>query len=116
VDRQGIAARLRGLLGGQDNGDLGVIAARLGVDEMSLRLSIDDLSPYPTVDVLAAIVSTYGVDPTWLLTGQYSAATHRTAAEEGKREVANSIRTMIRRDTPSRPISSPPELRIVREG
>ena len=45
VDRAGIAERLRGLIGGQNEGDLGAIARRLGVDELSLRLSVDDLSP-----------------------------------------------------------------------
>jgi hypothetical protein len=95
LDKAGIAARLRGLLMGQDDGDLGHIATRLGVDELSLRLSVDDLAPYPTVDVLAAVVLAYGVDPTWLLTGNYSPTTHRTVADAPMDLAADSIRVMI---------------------
>ena len=40
MDRDGIAARLRGLIAGQNEGDLGVVARRLGVDEVSLRMSV----------------------------------------------------------------------------
>jgi transcriptional regulator with XRE-family HTH domain len=91
VDRAAIAARLRGLLGGQDNSDLEELAARLGVEEMSLRMSVDDLSPHPTVEVLAAVIRVYGVDPSWLLTGQYDAATHRSVME-GEADPATAVR------------------------
>ena len=95
MDKAGIAARLRGLLAGQDDDDIGHIATRLGVDELSLRLSVDDLAPYPTVDVLAAVVLAYGVDPTWLITGHYSPTTHRTVADAPMDLAAESIRVMI---------------------
>ena len=81
-DRIAIAARIRGLLAGQDNADPSVAAARLGVDEVGLRMTIDDLAPNPTIDVIGAIVRTYGVDPVWLLTGEYDPATHRQLFEE----------------------------------
>jgi hypothetical protein len=91
VDRTGIAARLRGLFGGQDSSDLGELAARLGVEELSLRMSVDELSPHPTVEVLAAVIRVYGVDPSWLLTGEYDAGTHRSAME-GDLDPAMSVR------------------------
>lgn len=81
-DRIAIAARIRGLIAGQDDGDYAVSARRLHVDEIGLRMSIDDLAPNPTVDVIAAIVLAYGVDPTWLLTGDYDSATHRAILDE----------------------------------
>src|SRR5689334_10363444 len=80
MDRHGIAARIRGLIGGQDKNDIGGVAARLGVAELSLRMSVDELSPHPTIEVLAAIIRTYGIDPNWLLSGQYSSASHIEAA------------------------------------
>jgi len=83
-DRHGIAARIRGLIGGQDAGDVEVCARRLGVDEVGLRMSIDDLAPNPTVDVIGAIVLTYAVDPHWLLTGDYDSSTHRTSLEDSQ--------------------------------
>lgn len=82
-DRAAIAARLRGLIAGQDDGDLGKTAARLAVEEVSLRISVDELSPHPTVEVLAAVIREYGVDPGWLLTGDYATSTHRAAIENG---------------------------------
>lgn len=90
-DRLGIADRLRGLVGGQDNGDLGETAARLGLEELSLRMSIDEISPHPTVEVLAAVIRVYGVDPTWLLTGVYDASTHRNSMD-----ATESIAAMLR--------------------
>jgi hypothetical protein len=91
-DRIAIAARIRGLISGQDGGDPARCAARLRVDEVGLRMSIDDLAPNPTIEVIAAIVTTYGVDPAWLLTGQYDAATHR-----GVLEGAESVQQAVSR-------------------
>lgn len=45
-------------------------------------MSIDEISPHPTVEVLAAVIRVCGVDPTWLLTGVYDASTHRTCINE----------------------------------
>ena len=78
-DRASIAGRIRGLLG--DSRNLVETAKRLGLDELSLRMSVDEVSPHPTVDVLAAVIHHYGVDPSWLLTGTYDSSTHRTADE-----------------------------------
>ena len=88
MDRHGIASRIRELIGDKDT-DLANTAVRLGVAELSLRASIDDLSPHPPIDVLAAIVRVYGVDPNWLIYGEYSPASHIEAAmveETGGRE------------------------------
>jgi hypothetical protein len=93
-DRTAIAQRLRGLIAGQDNGDLAKTAARLGVEEVSLRMSVDDLSPHPTVEVLAAVIREYGVDPHWLLTGDYDPSRHRTALENDA-AVRESLRDLM---------------------
>ena len=104
-DRAGIAERLRGLLSGQDHGDLGVTAVRLGIEEVSLRMSIDMDSPHPTVEVLAAVIREYGVDPGWLLTGNYSEATHRSAMES-LASITAELRAYVNKR--SRLISDPP--------
>jgi len=88
MDRHGIASRIRELIGDKDT-DLASTAVRLGVAELSLRVSIDDLSPHPTTEVLVAIVRVFGVDPNWLIYGEYSPASHIEAAaveETGGRE------------------------------
>jgi hypothetical protein len=77
VDRAAIAERIRGLFSGQSENDPAAAALRLGVDEVRLRSTIDGLAPTPTLDVIVAIVVAYGVDPTWLLTGNYDPGVHR---------------------------------------
>jgi hypothetical protein len=93
LDRIGIATRLRSLLGGQQSEDLRLTADRLGVEESALRLSMDELAPYPTVAVVVAAIRKYGLDPTWLLTGQYDAGTHRSAIESD--DIASNVRNMM---------------------
>jgi hypothetical protein len=79
-NRAGIAERLRALIG-QDQGDFAASAERLRVEELSLRMSVDHISPHPTIEVILAVVREYGVDPTWLLTGKYDSSSHRAAIE-----------------------------------
>ena len=103
-DRNAIASRLRSLLGEAGEIPFGDIAAKLGVEELSLRLSVDEISPHPTVEVLDAVIRVYGVDPTWLLTGQYDSGSHRMAVEAGN---ARAILRDFIAMRPS-PISEPP--------
>ena len=104
---------MRGLIAGQEDTDLGAIAARLRVDEVSLRLSIDTLAPYPTVDVLAAVVSAYGVDPTWLITGDYNPSTHRSAESQPERMI-EGMRHLL--DVPRiTPVPAAPTLGMVKD-
>ena len=103
-----IAERIRGLIAGQDSGDLAVTARRIGVDEVSLRMSVDELAPYPTLDVLAALVSYYGVDPSYLVSGKYDEHVHRKAlsdpqsASEAIRALAQET-SSVRTDAPDKP-------------
>lgn len=103
-----VAARIRGILSGQ--GDARELAAQLGVDEMALRISIDELSPYPTIGVIAAIIREYGVDPSWLLTGNYSASSHREALNANADDLALKVADVARKCG----IDTPRQLRIVR--
>jgi hypothetical protein len=110
-----IAERIRGILGGHDRGMVEATARRLGVSEVALRMSIDEGEPHPTVEVLMAIVREHGVDPCWLVTGTYDAATHRAAmsdeATASKRLVADLIARQL---TPkgSEAVSREPQLRL----
>lgn len=98
-----LAGRIRGILGGQDSGVIEATARRLGVSELSLRLSIDESEPHPTVEVLLALVRHYGVDPTWLLTGEYDANVHRAALEQEAEFTSRALARLIatRFPTPS---------------
>jgi len=93
--RRQIAARIRGLLSGQDDADVSLTARRLRVDATSLHMSIDEDAPYPTIDVIAAVVREYGVDPCWLLTGLYDSISHRAALATTTAEMPAVITRMI---------------------
>jgi hypothetical protein len=111
-DRIAIAARIRGLLAGQDAGDPSAAAARLGVDEVGLRMSIDTLAPNPTIDVIGAIVTAYGVDPVWLLTGEYDPAVHRQVFEDHQ-PIARTVSRLMNATTQVVPTGN--FLRLMRE-
>ena len=95
-----LASRVRSLVGPVDRAGLRVVAADLGVSEGDLREVLEYQTPYPAVSVLAALVAAYGVDAGWLLTGQYSLATHRADEEldePPKTRIARLIRQMDER-------------------
>jgi len=100
LDRTGIAARIRELLAGQ-NYDAN--ASRLGVSEAALRASADEDSPWPRMEVLEAAVREYGVDPTWLVTGEYDAGTHRQALEDDANIARLLATTSVERAAPNAP-------------
>ena len=81
VDWKGVAGRIKGLINLSDRAQLPSAAARLGVDEQTLRQAIEEESPSSTLKVISALIRVYGLDPTWVMTGAYDAATHRKALE-----------------------------------
>jgi len=89
-----MGARLRAVLQ-QSHVELPALAERLGVDEGSLRLSMDERSPRPSIDVLAAVVRHMGVDPTWLVTGEYSRLTHFTAVDDDGELGEDAVRRLL---------------------
>ena len=94
-DWNAIAARIRGLVHIRDESDIPAIAARLGVSEASLRMSVEKGRPLPTLDVIAAIVRIYGLDPSWVLTGDYDSATHRDALNSDTSEVEIMLQRLL---------------------
>ncbi len=113
--RREIAARLRAILQLENGARIAEIADALDVEEVSLRMSIDPDSPYPTIDVLATVAERYGIDPTYLITGVYDIETHRRALGDPE-SVADAIREAAgpRRTGPiATPPSEPPRLRII---
>ena len=77
------------------------MAHDLGVEELALRMSIDEVSPHPTIDVMIAVVRHYGVDPNWLLTGEYDPALHRVVADDPTPKLADVLESIARRPPPS---------------
>ena len=92
-----LAARVRSIVGQPNNSELQVVAADLGVAAGDLREIIEFETRYPSLPVLGALVANYGVDASWLLTGDYSPATHRADEELGEtptRRVERHIRRL----------------------
>jgi hypothetical protein len=108
-DRFHVAARVRALLAGQDDGQLGETARRLGVEDLALRITVDERSPHPVLDVLTAIIACYGVDPSWLLTGQYDMITHRSALAGDRRAVSRAVEKI------AETVAERNEIRLVRD-
>ena len=100
-DWQQVAARLRGLVQIHDELDIPAVAERLGVSEASLRMSVSGRRSMPTVDVVAAVVRVYGLDPSWVLTGEYNPDTHREALESDTDEIETTLNEMISSRRPS---------------
>jgi hypothetical protein len=107
-DAHAIAERIRALTSGAAGADCTALARRLGVNDAALRTSVDTREPRPTLHVLAAVVREFGVDPTWLLTGIYDAATHRAALDE---DTPGEARRMLARMISAPLVSSNPRQR-----
>ena len=105
LDWAAIAERLRGLIRVQNSNDLESAARRLGVDERSLKTSIE--GGRPTLTVMAALIRTYGLDPSWVLTGEYDPQTHRHALESNTQEIEVAVKRMLL-SAPVAPLSAPP--------
>lgn len=101
ADRRGLAERIRSLVSSLGDGTLDGVAGVLQVPVMSLRTSIDEQSPHPTLEVVLAVIDYFAVDPGWLLTGEYSAHTHRSLlgvvdAVQGDRRRNHELRALVR--------------------
>lgn len=111
LDRRAVAERIRALVSNTDS--LASIAARLGVPLNVLAAAIDDTVPYPTLELLDAIVRVFGVDPSWLVTGRYDSATHRRSLEDQAGQAESALHDVLRtRTTPtSMPVATDNEAR-----
>jgi len=74
-------------------------AQRLNVSELDLRATIDLEAPRPAVSVMVAVVRSFGIDPMWLITGEYNAGTHHEAIQGSSAEVESLIRSLMHRST-----------------
>jgi hypothetical protein len=107
LDSDAISSRVRGLITRTDLDEPEAVALRLGVSEDALRATIRHAAPEPALEVLAAIVCEYGVDPTWLLTGKYDSSTHLPVLDERGADCGEAVRELVARvkarrtDTPN---------------
>jgi len=81
LDREGVAERIRSLIANEP--DPFRAAELLRVAPGELKSAIDPVLPFQSLAVLEAIVREYGVDPTWLITGDYDIRTHVQSVDDG---------------------------------
>ena len=101
---EAIVERIRAVVSRQSAAALESFAQTLGVSPAGFRGFIGKQDPVIEVlfliDIVAAFVREFAVDPRWLLTGQYDAATHREAlllGEDRSTAGARSLREFVRR-------------------
>src|SRR5829696_1378582 len=84
-----LADRIKQLIGAAALEDLAAVATELSVDERELRRLIERRTRVWSVDVLAALVLRYGIDPNWLVTGVYDERAHHEALERADEGIAS---------------------------
>jgi hypothetical protein len=112
LDWAGVLDRIKGLVSMSDQAQQQSAATLLGVDERHLRAAIKQESRLSTLKVVAAVVRVYGLDPTWVLTGNYDAATHRVALQGDSAAIDQLLsRLATAPSRPSKPDQTSLELR-----
>lgn len=95
VDWRAVGDRIRGLVSASDQANLALAAQRLRVSESQLRDAVNDRWRVASMNVVVAVVIVYGLDPTWVLTGTYDSATHRTALEGDRAEIELLVKRLV---------------------
>jgi nicotinamide mononucleotide adenylyltransferase len=93
-----IADRVRAIFCRLRGQSLSQLSASLKVPADVVAQLIDKreraMNPALLVDVIAGLVHEAGVDPQWLLTGEYDSAAHRDALQLGEDRTANGRRAV----------------------
>jgi hypothetical protein len=96
IDWRAVSERIRSLIGASSEPDLPGAALRLGVTERQLREAVSGRSRFGSLKVLAAVVRVYGLDPSWLMTGEYDGTTHRASLEGDQAEIDLLLKRLVR--------------------
>jgi hypothetical protein len=96
---ESIAERVRGVVARQPRYTCAVLSGILDIPQETLRCIQDTellIDPIALIDVVAALVREFAVDPQWLLTGEYDGATHRQALILGEDRTPSGARAVHR--------------------
>lgn len=96
IDWRAVSERIRSLVSASAGPDILGAAQRLGVSEAQLGEAVSGRSRFGSLKVLAAIVRVYGLDPTWLVTGEYDGTTHRASLEGDRGEIDLLLKRLVR--------------------
>jgi hypothetical protein len=105
------ARRLRDFLVRQPGYRASTFAGDAGVPERELTAVLAPerglVDPGILIDVIVEVIRRYGVDTSWILTGEYNPATHRALDEQGplsQFEVRRLVAERLPSWSPSRPV------------
>src|ERR1051325_4661816 len=93
LDPEGTAQRIRALIAREPQP--ASAAELLRVPKSELKAAIDPVAPFQSMNVLEAVVREYGVDPTWLITGDYDVRTHVLSVDEGAHIVRGIVNAQL---------------------
>jgi hypothetical protein len=122
-----VADRIRAVIYRDPRHTPDAVAEQLCVPAHDLRALIDGKDLFidmaSTLDVVAALVHEYGIDPKWLLTGQYDGGMHRQAllvgedrTRAGRQNVRHFVQEQYNRTREKRTyLSLPPTLEALRD-
>jgi hypothetical protein len=95
VNWDAVAERLRTVVSASSDADIARTAERIGLREEMLRESLNGRSRLSAIKVIAALTRYSGVDPGWILTGEFDSATHRRALEGSADDVEALVKAII---------------------
>jgi hypothetical protein len=99
---QAIAGRVRSVLADEPQQSIDLLVATLRASPDAVRSLVEGSSTIDVallIDVVAALVRGFAIDPQWLLTGQYDPTVHRRAlllAEDRGIDGERAIRQFVR--------------------
>lgn len=95
IDWIAVTERLCDILPCRPDTDIPALAERINVDVKVLEDAVEGRSKLATIRVLAAVVRTHGIDPSWVLHGACDAAMHRKVKETPDHELEALIKRMV---------------------
>ena len=96
IDWGGVAERISALVTASGQENVAGSALRLGVTEPQLREAMSGRSRFGSLKVVTAVIREFGLDPSWLVTGEYDATTHRAALEGDRHEIDSLVKRLVR--------------------
>ena len=95
IDWLAVTERLCDILPCRPDTDIPALAQRINVDLKVLEDAVEGRSKLATIHIIAAVVRTHGIDPSWVLHGACDAAMHRKVKETPDAELEPLIKRMV---------------------
>ena len=95
IDWAQVAHRIHGLVGAGVSGNALDDTMRVRIEERVLHQRLRKESLDSVIRLLTSIVRIYGLDPTWVVTGNFDPTTHRIALEGTQQETRSIVERLV---------------------